>query len=107
MTGRSALGMKLNDLYLCFGFKIYVVLQEQFYNFYVSPGSGMMKSCIPKQICQIWISFVPEQYRNTVFVLPLHSLWKLYKEIHLQFKEAKRDISTMTLNKLPLNQTEF
>lgn len=97
-VARSALGMKLNDLYLCFGFNIYVVLQEHLYNCYAAPGNGMVKGCIPTVIHQIWISIVPEQYTNTMCVVPLRSLWKLYKEIHLHFKEAKGNISTMALN---------
>ena len=93
--------MKLSELYLCFGFNIYVVLQKHFDYWYVTPGYSMVEGCIPTEIHHIWISFVVEQYRNTNEIVSLSRLWKFNKKIHLQFKESKREISTIALNRFP------
>lgn len=101
VPARNALGRKLYDLYLCFGFNIYVVLKEHFYNRYITPGYSMVESCIPTEVYRVWISIVGEQYRNTFHIVSLGGLWKLDKEIHLQFKEAKTDVSAIALNSFP------
>lgn len=61
VPARSALGRKLYDLYLCFGFNIYVVLKEHFCNRYVTPGYSMVESCISTEVFQVWISIEGEQ----------------------------------------------
>lgn len=74
VTARGALGMKLSDLYLCFGFNVYVVLKEHFYNPYVTPGYSMVEGCVPTGIYQIWICIVGEQYGSTIHIVSLGGL---------------------------------
>ena len=60
VIARSTLGMKLNDSYLCFGFNIYIILQQFADNSYVPSANGVVEGSIATVIYNVGISTVPE-----------------------------------------------
>ena len=61
VIARSTLGMKLNDSYLCFGFNIYIILQQFANNWYVPSANGVVEGSIAIGIYNVGISPVHEK----------------------------------------------